>query len=225
MTTAHPSSRERHPYEPTEVLPPGETLRETLDALDMSQAQLAARTGLSTKHINQIIQGQAVLTHETAISLERATGVPARFWNELESRYRDHLSHVQERKNLAAHVTWLKRMPIAALRKLGKITDCPAPKSSTAQETPMSTCPCPIHNPDYIDTPGKYARDHNGRLRTTALTNGQILCQLCFEYKWPCELHEIEPGIVEDACTPCAKQEAKDIAQHNTNASERKNTP
>ncbi|EWM15310.1 toxin-antitoxin system, toxin component [Kutzneria sp. 744] len=122
MTTAHPSSRERHRYEPTEVLPPGETLRETLDALDMSQTQLAARTGLSAKHVNQIIQGQAVLTHETAISLERATGVPARFWNELESRYRDHLSRAQERKNLAAHVTWLKRMPIAALRKLGKIT-------------------------------------------------------------------------------------------------------
>ncbi|WP_184916843.1 HigA family addiction module antitoxin [Saccharothrix ecbatanensis] len=122
MATTHAGSTERYRYEPVEVLPPGETLRETLDALNMSQAQLAVRAGLSTKHINQIIQGQAVLTHETAITLERVTGVPARFWNELESRYRDHLTRELEREKLSAHVEWLKRMPIAALRKLGRIT-------------------------------------------------------------------------------------------------------
>src|SRR5690349_17008378 len=90
-------------YEPSEVLPPGETVRETLEALEMTQTQLALRTGLSGKHINQIIQGQSALTHDTAIALERATGVPAQFWNALESQYRDHLSRERERQSLSAH--------------------------------------------------------------------------------------------------------------------------
>jgi HTH-type transcriptional regulator/antitoxin HigA len=68
----------------------------------MSQSQLAQRTGMSTKHINQIIQGQAALTHDTA-TLERTTGVPARFWNSLEAQYRDHLARKNERNVLAQH--------------------------------------------------------------------------------------------------------------------------
>jgi HTH-type transcriptional regulator/antitoxin HigA len=109
-------------YIPTEILAPGETLRETLDALDMSQAQLAQRTGMSTKHVNQILQGQAALTHDTAILLERTTGVAARFWNNLEAQYRDHLAREHERQSLAGQHDWLKRMPLAALRKLRLIT-------------------------------------------------------------------------------------------------------
>lgn len=109
-------------YEPSEVLPPGETLRETLEAIDMSQMQLAQRTGLSTKHINQIIQGQSALTHDTAIALERATSVPARLWNALEAQYRDQLARERERTSLVAQKDWLQQMPLAALRKLGKVT-------------------------------------------------------------------------------------------------------
>lgn len=106
-------------YAPVEeVLPPGETLREALESLEMSQSQLAQRTGMSTKHINQIIQGQAALTHDTAILLERTTGVPARFWNSLEAQYRDHLARKNERDALALHHEWLAKMPLPALRKL-----------------------------------------------------------------------------------------------------------
>lgn len=105
-----------------EVLPAGETLRETLEWLEMSQSQLAQRTGMSTKHINQIIQGQAALTHDTAILLERTTGVPARFWNSLEAQYRDHLARKNERDLLALNHDWLAKMPLPALRKLKKIT-------------------------------------------------------------------------------------------------------
>ena len=111
------------PYAPVEeVLAPGETLREALESLEMSQSQLAQRTGMSTKHINQIIQGQAALTHDTAILLERTTGVPARFWNSLEAQYRDHLARKNERDALALDHEWLAKMPLPALRKLKRIT-------------------------------------------------------------------------------------------------------
>ena len=41
----------------------------------MTQADLAARSGLSLKHVNQIAQGIAPITHETALLLEKVTGV------------------------------------------------------------------------------------------------------------------------------------------------------
>ncbi|MFF0471845.1 ImmA/IrrE family metallo-endopeptidase [Micromonospora zamorensis] len=116
------SHRARYPYQPDSVPAPGETLRETIEALDMSQAELSMRTGLSAKHINQIVQGIATISHETAIALERATGVPASLWNSLESNYRDYLARKRERERLSEEATWLSKLPIKALRKLGAIT-------------------------------------------------------------------------------------------------------
>ena len=83
-------------YEPDYTVPPGETLRERLDELGVTQAELAVRTGFTPKHINQIIQGLAPITHETAIMLERVTGTPARIWNFIEAAYRDGLARRTE---------------------------------------------------------------------------------------------------------------------------------
>ena len=59
-------------FKPNYAVPPGETLRETLESLGMSQAELAQRTGRPKKTINEIIKGRAAITPDTAIQLERA---------------------------------------------------------------------------------------------------------------------------------------------------------
>ncbi|CAN02931.1 putative HTH-type transcriptional regulator YddM [Clavibacter michiganensis subsp. michiganensis] len=123
------------PYIATEVPPPGETLRETLDALDMSQVQFAQRCGLSTKHVNQILQGQSAVTPETALLIERVTGVPARFWNALESDYRDALGRAQEEVAYSKDVAWLDELPMAALRKLGHVLAKPSNKNAAVRES------------------------------------------------------------------------------------------
>ena len=41
-------------YSPDYAVPPGETLLETIEALGMTQADLAARTGRTLKTINEI---------------------------------------------------------------------------------------------------------------------------------------------------------------------------
>ena len=90
----------RYAYEPDYAVPPGRTLQETMDTLGMGQRDLATRAGLSSKHINQIIQGSAPLTYETAVRLEQVTGVPARMWNNLEANCREHLAKLEEKKRL-----------------------------------------------------------------------------------------------------------------------------
>ena len=81
-----------YPCRPDYAVPPGETLRDTLEALEMTPADLARRTGLSIKYIIQLVQGEVALTPDTALILEHATGVPARVWNSLEANYQQRLA-------------------------------------------------------------------------------------------------------------------------------------
>src|SRR5581483_1771032 len=89
------------PFEPDYATPPGVSLRSTLEALGMTQAELAARADLSLKHVNQIAQGVAPLTPETALSFEKVTGVPARLLNQLEANHRDQLARVEDKESLS----------------------------------------------------------------------------------------------------------------------------
>ena len=81
---------ERYRYEPESVFPPGETLSERLEEIGMTPTELAARTGLSTQRVNQIISGSAPISPETALRLEHATRTAAQVWNNLEIMYHDH---------------------------------------------------------------------------------------------------------------------------------------
>ena len=98
-------------YLPDYVSPPGETLLETIEALGMSQAALAERTGRPKKTINEIINGKSSITPETALQLERVVGVPASFWNKRESNYREFLARKGEQERLQKQVEWLKKLP------------------------------------------------------------------------------------------------------------------
>ncbi len=114
-----------HAFEPDEVLAPGETLAEVLQDRHMTQSELSTRTGLSAKHVNQIINGAASISSDTALLLEKATGVRARVWNNLEAAYREHLSRKEERELLAKDIGWLKELPINYLAKKGLIRKSP----------------------------------------------------------------------------------------------------
>ncbi len=108
-------------YTPNYVAHPGETLLETLEALGMSQADLADRTGRPKKTINEIIHGKSAITPETALQLERALRVPASFWNNLERNYREFLAKQEEQKKLQDQVEWLKKIPVNDMSKRGWI--------------------------------------------------------------------------------------------------------
>src|SRR3954471_12517136 len=94
-------------YEPDYSVAPGRTLRSTLRKRGLTQADLAARTGLSLKHINQIVQGVAPITPETTLLLEQVTDVSARLWASLESTYRERLAREENRERLAEDTAWL----------------------------------------------------------------------------------------------------------------------
>lgn len=77
------------PWEEMRGLHPGETLKARLAQLGMPQAELARRTGLTVKHINQVVKGVANVSADVALLLERETGVPSAVWNRLDADWRD----------------------------------------------------------------------------------------------------------------------------------------
>ena len=88
-------------YQPDEVTPTGDTLRESLETLGMSQSDFASRTGLSGTLVNQILEGTASITSETAIAIEDATGIPAEFWLNRDSRYQAFLARSSQPNHFA----------------------------------------------------------------------------------------------------------------------------
>lgn len=115
-------TKTRIPYEPDYAIAPGRTLLETIETLGIDQNELAERTGLTSKTINQIIKGKAPLTQQTAMLLERVTSVPARIWNNLECNYREQLARIASQKQLEQQLDWLKAIPTKELIARGAIS-------------------------------------------------------------------------------------------------------
>ena len=76
--------------------PPGATIDEQLSDRGIGRKEFADRMNMSEKQINKLINGEAQLTPEIADGLELILGVPARFWNKLESMYRETISKAEE---------------------------------------------------------------------------------------------------------------------------------
>lgn len=70
-----------------EPIHPGETLREDLDALGMSAAELARRIKVPVNRITQILNGQRAVTGDTALRLARFFGTSGEFWLNLQKLY------------------------------------------------------------------------------------------------------------------------------------------
>lgn len=108
-------------WQPDWAVAPGEILLEALQDRGMTQAELAQRMARPPKTINEIIKGKAAITAETALQLERALGISARFWNGLESTYRDSLARQEAQRELESNVSWLDGFPIADLVRYRQI--------------------------------------------------------------------------------------------------------
>ena len=108
-------------FVPDYLVAPGEVLEEYLEDLGMTQVELADRTGLAKKTINEIIKAKSPITSATALKLERTLGRPAHFWNNLERQYQEDLTRFAEQQRLESYLKWLERVPVSAMSKLGWI--------------------------------------------------------------------------------------------------------
>lgn len=72
---------------PAEVFPPGDFLREELEARGWTQADLATIIGRPLQSVNLIITGKKVITPRTATELAAAFGTSPELWLNLQAAY------------------------------------------------------------------------------------------------------------------------------------------
>lgn len=82
------------------IIHPGETLAEVIEDREMTQRELAVRTGMTEKHISTVIHGQKSISAAFAKKLEYALGIEASFWMNLQADYDRELLEFEEVNNL-----------------------------------------------------------------------------------------------------------------------------
>ncbi|HOF88640.1 MAG TPA: HigA family addiction module antitoxin [Armatimonadota bacterium] len=75
-------------YSPAIPIHPGEILQEELDARGWTQKGFAEQIGRPPQLINNIVNGRAGISAETALDFSDAFGTSAQFWMNLDSNYR-----------------------------------------------------------------------------------------------------------------------------------------
>lgn len=117
-------------YKSPIAIHPGVTLLENLEFLNMSQTDLSERTGLSEKHLSQIINLKSPITPDTAIKLERVLNISASFWNNLQNSYDLTIARLEAEDKLDKEIEEAKKFSCyTELAKLGFV-----PLSKTWEE-------------------------------------------------------------------------------------------
>jgi len=107
---------------PAEVFPPGDFIKEELEARGWSQEDLASILGRPLRLVNEIITGKRGITPETAKGLGSAFGTSAQLWMNLESTYR--LSLTDSKQDIIERRAALyAKAPVRLMIKRGWIED------------------------------------------------------------------------------------------------------
>ena len=82
------------------IIHPGETLKEVLEEKQMSQEELAIRTGFSPKHVSEVVNGKKGISPSFARSLEYVFGIPTSFWINLQGIYDKEMLEYKEQEEI-----------------------------------------------------------------------------------------------------------------------------
>jgi addiction module HigA family antidote len=93
---------------------PGEHLREELNEIGMSAAELARKLDVPTNRVTSILNGQRSITGDTALRLAHFFGTSAEFWLNLQSLYEIRLAQQKAGKAICSLPRLSDREPIPA---------------------------------------------------------------------------------------------------------------
>jgi HTH-type transcriptional regulator/antitoxin HigA len=108
-------------FTPDWALHPGVYLRRLLEDRSIRQAELAERTGLTAKHVNQIVNQSIGVSADVALLLERALGTAPGFWTRAEADYQAQASREKAQQELPALIQWTRKFDKVTLRRYGII--------------------------------------------------------------------------------------------------------
>ena len=90
------SSKAQVPFVATH---PGELIKDELKERGLTQKKLAEMTGLKASVISETITGKRSVSLNMAVALEKALGIPADIWMNLQTQYNLDVAGIAERAN------------------------------------------------------------------------------------------------------------------------------
>jgi len=78
---------------------PGELIKDELQERGLTQKQLSEMTGIKASVISETVTGKRPVSLKVAVALEKALGIPADIWMNLQTQYNLDTAHISERNN------------------------------------------------------------------------------------------------------------------------------
>ncbi len=105
----------RNQYFPQTIYHLGETLKEKLEEMQMSQVEFPTRTGISQQIIFSIINTKSAITAEIAALFEGVLQIPAHFWKNSQRSYDECLARNNENKKNNKNIKQIRKKAILIL--------------------------------------------------------------------------------------------------------------
>ena len=102
---------------------PGRHLADELDARGLSSDDLAGLLRRPEKSVKSVLRGRAPITKPLAATLERALGIEATFWRNLQASYDEALKRLGADPLMSADIELLDTIPWRDFQKQGWIAD------------------------------------------------------------------------------------------------------
>jgi HTH-type transcriptional regulator/antitoxin HigA len=109
-------------FVPAQPFAPGEYIQDEIDARGWAIDDLAEVTGISKRHIINLIQGKSGITPETATALAGAFGQEPQTWMNLQAAYELATAAVEDR-GVAKRAKIFAKAPVRELKRRGWIAD------------------------------------------------------------------------------------------------------
>ena len=99
---------------------PGELIKDELKERDMTQKQLSELTGIKPSVLSETINGKRSVSLSVAMALEKAMGIPAEVWMNLQTQFDIDSASIEERNKQKETVSIT--IPVSDLNLLREIS-------------------------------------------------------------------------------------------------------
>lgn len=97
---------------PFEATHPGELIKDELKERGLTQKRLSEMTGIQASVISETITGKRSISLNMAIALEKALGIPADIWMNLQTQYNLDTANIAARENQSETVAVTITIPV-----------------------------------------------------------------------------------------------------------------
>lgn len=99
---------------------PGELIKDELKERNMTQKELSELTGIKPSVLSETINGKRSVSLSVAMALEKALGIPAEMWMNLQTQYDLDSAQIAEREKQKETVSVI--IPVSDLNLLKEIS-------------------------------------------------------------------------------------------------------